>query len=156
MVVRLGSLLRRSLDEEHHEVPLHQELSFLNEYLDIQRMRFGDRLSVTVAIEPDTVDARVPTLLLQPLVENAIKHGASDDDGSATIAIRARRDDGRLQITVQDHGPGPNGAPEGVGLRNTRQRLRALYGDATTLSLQRVEGAGVEGALVRILMPFAT
>jgi len=151
MVVRLGSLLRRSLDEEHHEVPLHLELSFLNEYLDIQRMRFGDRLTVTMAIDPNTMDARVPTLLLQPLVENAIKHGASDDDGSATIVIRARRDDGLLHIMVQDRGPGPNGAPEGVGLRNTRQRLRALYGEATTLSLRRADGACVE-----IQMPFTT
>ena len=151
MVVRLGSLLRRSLDEAQHEVPLHQELAFLNEYLDIQRMRFGDRLSVTLAIDPDTMDARVPVFVLQPLVENAIKHGASDDDGSATIAVRATRDDGQLKITIQDRGPGPNGAPEGVGLKNTRQRLHALYGDLTTLILRQAEGARVE-----IRLPFAT
>jgi sensor histidine kinase YesM len=151
MVVRLGSLLRRSLDEAHHEVPLHQELAFLNEYLDIQRMRFGDRLSVDMAIDPDVMNDRVPVLLLQPLVENAIKHGASDDDGTATIHIKAARDNGRLQITVQDRGPGPNGAQEGVGLRNTRQRLHALYGEGTTLSLRKAEGACVE-----IRMPFTT
>ncbi len=151
MVVRLGSLLRRSLDEEHHEVPLHQELAFLNEYLDIQRMRFGERLSVTLAIDPDVMDARVPVLLLQPLVENAIKHGASNDDGTATILVQAARDNGGLRITVQDRGPGPNGAPEGVGLKNTRQRLRALYGEATTLMLRQADGARVE-----IQMPFAT
>jgi two-component system LytT family sensor kinase len=151
MVVRLGSLLRRSLDEEQHEVPLHQELAFLNEYLDIQRMRFGDRLSVTLTIDPDVVNARVPVLLLQPLVENAIKHGASDDDGTTTIIVRAIREDGQLRLTVQDRGPGPDGAPEGVGLRNTRQRLRALYGDTTALSLRRAEGACVD-----IRMPFTT
>lgn len=151
MVVRLGSLLRRSLDEEHHEVPLHQELAFLNEYLDIQRMRFGDRLSVTLAIDPDVVNARVPVLLLQPLVENAIKHGASDDNGTATIVVQARQENGRLQLRVQDRGPGPDGAPEGVGLRNTRQRLTALYGDRMTLSLRSMEGARVE-----ISMPFTT
>lgn len=151
MVVRLGSLLRRSLDEEHHEVPLHHELVFLNEYLDIQRLRFGDRLSVTLAIDPDVVNARVPVLLLQPLVENAIKHGASDDDGTTTIIVRARREDGRLHLSVQDRGPGPDGAPEGIGLRNTRQRLTALYGDRTTLRLRSAEGARVE-----VSMPFAT
>jgi signal transduction histidine kinase len=151
MVVRLGSLLRRSLDEEQHEVPLHQELAFLNEYLDIQRMRFGDRLSVTLTIDPDVVNARVPVLLLQPIVENAIKHGASDDDGTATVVVRAFRTDGRLLLSVQDRGPGPDGTPEGVGLRNTRQRLRALYGDAMTLTLGQAEGARVD-----ISIPFAT
>ena len=150
MVVRLGSLLRRSLDEKHHEVPLHRELGFLNEYLDIQRMRFGDRLSVTLDIEPDVVNARVPVLLLQPLVENAIKHGASDDDGTATIVVRAVRERGRLLLSVRDRGPGPDGTPEGIGLRNTRQRLRALYGDATTLDLRRADGACVD-----ISVPFA-
>ena len=151
MVVRLGSLLRRSLDEEHHEVALHQELAFLNEYLDIQRMRFGDRLSVTMAIDPNVVDARVPVLLLQPIVENAIKHGASDDDGTTTIIVRASRENGQLRLSVQDRGPGPDGTPEGVGLRNTRQRLRALYGDATTLVLRQADGACVD-----INLPFAT
>ena len=149
MVVRLGSLLRRSLDEEHHEVPLHQELAFLNEYLDIQRMRFGDRLSVTLTIDPEVVNARVPVLLLQPIVENAIKHGASDDDGTATIVVQAARANGQLYLTVRDRGPGPGDSPEGVGLRNTRQRLRALYGDATTLTLRRDDGACVE-----ISMPY--
>jgi signal transduction histidine kinase len=151
MVVRLGSLLRRSLDEEHHEVPLHRELAFLNEYLDIQRMRFGDRLQVTLAIDPDVVNAKVPVLLLQPIVENAIKHGASDDDGTATIVVRASRDDGRLHVTVEDRGPGPGNAPEGVGLRNTRQRLRTLYGDAT-MDLRHADGTG---ARVDIRMPYA-
>lgn len=151
MVVRLGSLLRRSLDEEHHEVPLHRELAFLNEYLDIQRMRFGDRLSVTLAIDADVMNAKVPVLLLQPIVENAIKHGASDDDGTATITVRASRNDGRLRVTVEDRGPGPGNTPEGVGLRNTRQRLRTLYGDAT-LDLRPAEHSG---ACVEIRMPFA-
>jgi signal transduction histidine kinase len=151
MVVRLGSLLRRSLDEEHHEVPLHRELAFLNEYLDIQRMRFGDRLSVTLAIDPEVVNARVPVLLLQPIVENAIKHGASDDNGTATIFVRAARDNGSLCLTVEDRGPGPGNAPEGVGLRNTRQRLRTLYGDAT-LDLRHADGPG---ARVDIRMPYA-
>jgi signal transduction histidine kinase len=153
MLLRLGSLLRRSLDEEHHEVSLRQELVFLDEYIDIQRMRFGDRLSVTLAIDPSVFDARVPVLLLQPLVENAIKHGASDDDGTATIVVRAARENGQLRLSVEDRGPGPGDAPEGVGLRNTRARLRTLYGDATTLRLHRAPGA--TGASVDISIPFA-
>jgi two-component system, LytTR family, sensor kinase len=147
MVLRLGSLLRRSLDEEQHEVPLRQELAFLNEYLDIQRMRFGERLSVTLSIDPEALDARVPVLLLQPLVENAIKHGASP------IAIRAMRNNGQLRMTVEDHGPGPGDAPEGIGLSNTRERLRTLYGGATTLRLRRADGE--TGACVDISMPFS-
>jgi two-component system, LytTR family, sensor kinase len=154
MLLRLGSLLRRSLDEEHHVVPLHQELAFLNEYIDIQRVRFGDRLSVTLAIDPAVTQARVPVLLLQPLVENAIKHGASDDDGTATVIVRATRNDGRLQLTVEDRGPGPGDTPEGIGLRNTRERLRTLYGDATTLQLRRA--VGETGASVDISIPFST
>jgi two-component system, LytTR family, sensor kinase len=147
MVLRLGSLLRRSLDEEQHEVPLRQELAFLNEYLDIQRMRFGEHLSVTQSIDPAAFDARVPVLLLQPLVENAIKHGASP------IAIRAMRHDGQLLLTVEDRGPGPGDAPEGIGLHNTRERLRTLYGNATTLRLRRADGP--TGACVDISMPFS-
>lgn len=152
MLLRLGSLLRRSLDEEQHEVSLDQELAFLNEYLDIQRVRFGDRLSVTLAIDPAANGARVPVLLLQPLVENAIKHGASDDDGTTTIIVRAKRDDGRLRLTVEDRGPGPSGAIEGVGLRNTRARLRTLYGDATSLLLRRADEG--PGACVDISIPY--
>lgn len=152
MLLRLGSLLRRSLDESQHVVSLQQELSFLDEYIDIQRVRFGSRLSVTMAIDPATFDARVPVLLLQPLVENALEHGASDDDGTATIVVRAARDNGQLRLSVEDRGPGPGDSPEGVGLRNTRERLRTLYGDATTLRLQR--GRDGIGASVDIGMPF--
>ncbi len=92
MLLRLGSLLRRSLDEEEHEVPLHQELAFLNEYLDIQRVRFGERLAVELAIDPSAVNARVPVFLLQPLVENAIEHGAAQQDCATTISLSATPD----------------------------------------------------------------
>jgi two-component system, LytTR family, sensor kinase len=152
MLLRLGSLLRRSLDEEQHEVSLSQELAFLNEYLDIQRVRFGDRLTVTMAIDPAASQARVPVLVLQPLVENAIKHGASDDDGTTMIIVRAERVDGRLHLTVEDRGPGPVGSAEGVGLRNTRARLRTLYGDAS-LRLRHADGAA--GACVDINIPYS-
>ena len=89
MVVRLGSLLRRSLDEEEHEVPLRQELVFLDDYLDIQRARFGDRLVVTLDVDNGAADARVPVLLLQPLVENAIEHGWPEKDATTSISLRA-------------------------------------------------------------------
>src|SRR5262249_25637526 len=106
MVVRLGSLLRRSLDEEEHEVPLRQELVFLDDYLDIQRARFGDRLVVSLEVDARAAEARVPVLLLQPLVENAIEHGWPEKDVTTTIALHATRTDGVLRLSVEDNGPG--------------------------------------------------
>jgi sensor histidine kinase regulating citrate/malate metabolism len=122
MLLRLSSLLRRSLDEEAHEVPLQQELAFLNDYLDIQRVRFGSRLTVQLAVDPAVLPARVPVFLLQPLLENAIEHGEGDD-GRTTIALSAARDGDVLHVTVEDDGPGiaiSASMREGVGLRNTR------------------------------------
>jgi sensor histidine kinase YesM len=159
MLLRLGSLLRRSLDEEHHEVPLREEIAFLEEYLDIQRVRFGDRLRVTLTIDPAADDANVPVLLLQPLVENAIEHAASDKGTPTTIELRATRMDATLRVTVEDNGPGPGDVSalrEGIGLRNTRERLRRLYGSRATLVLRGRDGAhGVAGACVDITIPCA-
>jgi hypothetical protein len=159
MLIRLGSLLRRSLDEEQHEVPLEQELGFLLEYLEIQRVRFGDRLVVHVDIDPAAATARVPVLFLQPLVENAIEHGGSDRPGGTSIVVRASRSDGTLQLSVEDDGAGPGiGAlpVEGIGLRNTRERLRKLYGDRASLALRsaRPDEPGAGGARVEISIPF--
>src|SRR5438477_2344816 len=98
MLLRLSSLLRRSLDEEAHEVPLRQELAFVNDYLDIQRGRFGDQLTVRLAVDLMVLDARVPVFLLQPLLENAIEHGKGDDNRT-TIALSARREDDLLCLT---------------------------------------------------------
>jgi two-component system, LytTR family, sensor kinase len=159
MVIRLGSLLRRSLDEEEHEVPLRQELVFLDDYLDIQRARFGDRLIVTLAVDPSAADARVPVLLLQPLVENAIEHGWPEKDATTSIALHAARSDGLLRLSVEDNGPGPGDATpvrEGIGLRNTRERLRQLYGERATMHLGWADNGGAaKGTRVDITLPFS-
>ena len=105
MLLRLSTLLRRSLDEEAHEVPLRQELAFVNDYLEIQRGRFGDQLTVRLGVDPMVLDARVPVFLLQPLLENAIEHGKGDDNRT-TISVSAGREDDRLCVTLEDNGPG--------------------------------------------------
>ena len=161
MVLRLGSLLRRSLDEEEHEIPLREELSFLDDYLDIQRVRFGDKLVITLAIEPAAAEARVPVLMLQPLVENAIEHGAPEKDAATTsITVRAGQSNGRLRLSVEDNGPGPRTVAmtrEGIGLRNTRERLRRLYGDRATIDLGAIgNGGGVTGTRVDISIPLSS
>ena len=156
MLLRLSSLLRRSLDEEQHEVALQQELGFLNEYLDIQRVRFGDRLVVTSDVDPALLGMRVPVFLLQPLVENAIVHGAAEKDGISVVTVRATVVGGSLRITVQDNGPGPRvatGSAEGIGLRNTRERLLQLYGNAASVTLMETPGAS--GASVEVSLPLA-
>ncbi len=137
MLLRLSTLLRRSLDEEAHEVPLQQELAFLTDYLDIQRVRFGARLCVGLSIDPGVLEERVPVFLLQPLLENAIEHGASSD-GCTRIAVAIDGDRDVVRIVVEDEGPGlARSAPlrEGIGLRNTRERLRHLYGSRASVTL---------------------
>jgi signal transduction histidine kinase len=159
MLLRLGSLLRRSLDEERHEVPLSLELAYLDEYVDIQRTRFGDRLIVTSAIDPEVLAAPVPVFLLQPLVENAIVHGAPERDAVATIAIRAERFNGTLRIVIEDNGPGVGTEPRvssGIGLRNSRERLAQLYGERALLMLEnRGRDGAVTGARVTVVIPAA-
>jgi len=158
MLLRLSSLLRRSLDEDSHEVPLQTELTFLNDYLDIQRVRFGDQLVIDVDMEPSALGARVPVFLLQPLLENAIEYGESDD-GHTTIRLSAHREGDQLVIRVEDDGPGVarvSPVREGVGLGNSRARLRHLYGSRATveLSAQR-DGSRLQGTTVVIRLPWA-
>ena len=156
MLFRLGSLLRRSLDETQHETPLRRELEFLTEYLDIQRVRFGDRLAITMAIDPGTLDLHVPVFLLQPLVENAIVHGAADPGAATIIAISTAISGDSVTLAVEDNGPGPSGdgpVEEGVGLGNTRQRLHGLYGAAASLTLGHRNGGARSGARVEIRLP---
>ena len=158
MLLRLSSLLRRSLDEEQHEVSLQRELAFLNDYLDIQRARFADRLSVHLAIDPAVLGARVPVFLLQPLMENAIEHGESND-GRTTITLRAHREGDTLQLTLEDEGPGvATDAPvrEGIGLRNTRARLHQLYGSQASVELRAAREASTSpGVRVELRIPFS-
>jgi two-component system, LytTR family, sensor kinase len=162
MLLRLSDLLRRAIGEgEGHEVPLAAELALLEAYLGIQRARFGDRLRVQLAIEPEVRDALVPTLLLQPLVENAIRHGLEDGASGGAIAVTARRQHETLTITVQDDGrglpPAAGGreARDGVGLANTRERLLRLYGDRQRLELRAPAGGG-GGVAVEVSLPFHT
>ncbi|HXJ29000.1 MAG TPA: histidine kinase [Gemmatimonadales bacterium] len=155
MLFRLSTLLRRSLDEEAHEVPLRQELAYVNDYLDIQRGRFGDRLVVHVAVDDAVREARVPVFLLQPLLENAIEHGKSDDR-TTTITLTAGRDGDRLAITLVDDGPGVvERVPQrqGIGIGNTRARLHHLYGQRATLELCVPLATPHHGTRVEILIP---
>ena len=147
MIAGLSDLLRKTLElGPTQEIPLDAELDLLGRYLDIQRARFGDRLRVDIVADGDARAALVPVLLLQPLVENAIQHGLAEHLSSGAIAIRARRDGGRLVMTVSDDGAGPdaNGAArERVGLGNTRARLDMLYGSDHQLVLAAArEGGG--------------
>jgi LytS/YehU family sensor histidine kinase len=159
IVAKLSMLLRRVLDDDAgQETPLRSEVRFLRDYLDIQHVRFQGRLHVTEDIDADTLDALVPTLILQPLVENAVEHGASRiEEGMGRIEIGAHREGDDLVLIVRDNGPGleANGDRSigGVGLRNTRARLDGLYGAAGTL---RLEGA-VEGGLRAVVtLPYHT
>jgi signal transduction histidine kinase len=153
MTTHLAGLLRAALDSEAvQEVPLRHELNFLEGYLEIQRIRFGDRLRIAMEIAPDTRDALVPNLILQPLVENAVQHGVAPASVGGTITVRSRRDHGRLCLEVCDDGPGlrPGSSPTesgGRGVANTRERLRQLYGDAQSFSLGPNGDAGLRAVL---------
>jgi signal transduction histidine kinase len=154
MIARLGDLLRLALQHfGAEEVPLREELEFLLSYLEIEQARLGPRLSFDLDVEPGTVEARVPTLLLQPLVENAIRHGVGARPGPGRVEVRARREAGWLRLEVRDSGPGlTSGEPaEGVGLSNTRARLGRLYGDEYQFELAGGPGGG---AVVRVVIPF--
>ena len=151
MIAGLSDLLRYSLDNAGRDmVPLSEELEIVRRYLDIQQTRFSDRLRVTVDAEPETYDAAVPTLLLQPLVENAIRHG-----NAGNVDVRARSDDGMLVVEIAN-----DGTPlardwqqrEGVGLSSTRRRLEQLYGARASLELANREPMGV---VARVRIPFS-
>lgn len=157
MIARLADLLRLSMDSSSaQEVPLRQELDFLQHYLEIEQVRFSDRLRVSLDIEPATLNASVPSLILQPLVENAIRHGISPRRGPGRIAISSRRQGDDLELRVSDDGVGlaanRRGAlREGLGLANTRARLDQLYGDRHRLELLEAAESGFE---VRLSIPF--
>lgn len=153
MVAQLGQLLRTSLDHVGtQEVSLRQELAFIHPYLDIEKARLGSRLTVRWQIDPETLDAQVPNLLLQPLVENAIRHGIAPRMIPGEIEIIARRVDNRLHLEIRDTGPGlppgPGGAlKEGVGVGNTRARLRHLFGDDHRFDMKN----GLSGGLTIVV-----
>lgn len=152
MVAALSDLLRMSLQNiGAQEVPLQSELDFLQRYVEIMSLRFGERLHVSIDVDPETRDARVPNLFLQPLVENSFRHGFGDL-GQGAISISVRRDGDMLVCEIVDDGRGLRaGHKEGVGLASTRQRLAHLYGDQHFFDLQ---GAPGEGVHVTMAIPF--
>jgi LytS/YehU family sensor histidine kinase len=158
MLLQLSLLLRVTLsDNESHEIRLEQELEILERYLEIEKIRFQDRLTVRMNIDPDSLDALVPQLLFQPLVENAIRHGIAEREAGGVVEIRAQRCDGTVRLQVLDNGPGLRPAPrsrgDGVGLSNLRSRLEHLYGGRASFEARDAEDGG---AIVTAALPFHT
>jgi two-component system, LytTR family, sensor kinase len=158
MIDRLGDLLRMTLDtSDTQQVSLKRELEVLRKYLEIEQTRFGPRLTVGIFAEPETLDAQVPNLLLQPLVENAVRHGIAPHARPGWISVHAKRDEARLLVEVRDSGDGV--APDrlkalnrGVGLGNTRARLEHLYPSAHQFAFANLD----EGFCVTVDIPFET
>jgi two-component system LytT family sensor kinase len=131
-------------------VSLPCEIEWIEQYVELQQIRYDDRLEVDIYVAPDATAALVPPLVLQPLVENAIKHGVEMQRGYGRIAISAARDGAELVLRVHDDGPGIEREPrDGIGLSNTRDRLRAIYGQATSVDLRESADGGAE-AIVTI------
>ena len=157
MVEKLGDLLRLTLEDvEAQEVPLWRELEFLRLYLSIEQVRFEDRLKVRIVPAAALSEALVPHMVLQPIVENAVRHGLGQSEEAVTIEVAASSNDGSLTLTVSDDGPGLlSGVPghSGIGLANTKNRLARLYGDKATLV---IEPAADRGVRVAITLPVRT
>jgi signal transduction histidine kinase len=157
MIARLSDFLRLTLDTvETPEISVAEELEFVQRYLEIEQVRFGERLRVTIAAEPDAMQGLVPALVLQPLVENAVKHGVLPRELGGSVAVNIAKNNGRLHISVVDDGPGlpkDQAIAHGVGLSNTSARLAELYGDTAQFSLEPSPGGGVSAI---IELPFRT
>ncbi len=156
MLTGVSELLRMALNTtSRQQVPLHEDLDFLDRYLDIEQTRFQDRLQVVRAIDPATLGALVPSLILQPLVENAIKHGLGTRSGAGCVELRTWREGARLVLEVLDDGPGltPGWDTQGggIGVANVRARLHQLYGDGHAFTLENRAGGGVRA---RLELPF--
>jgi two-component system, LytTR family, sensor kinase len=150
LLVSLGDLLRMALERRENEITLQSELEFVGKYLEIEQTRFHDRLKVRMDVPPDLLGVYVPSLALQPLVENAIKHGISVDSAAGRLEIAAQRHNGRVWLCVRDDGPGPALGSRlrfGVGLTNVQSRLKQLYGDESSLELTRGDGRGCEAII---------
>jgi two-component system LytT family sensor kinase len=157
VLLKLANILRRRLKSQMHFVPLKQELEFSDDYLDIEVVRFGrDKLQIRKEIEAETLDVMVPSMILQPLLENAIRHGVGPKIEGGTITLRASRSKGRLVIEVVDDGLG---IPEqrqadilesGIGISNVHSRLKVLYGPDFSMKIKSQAGKGTE---IRIEIP---
>ncbi len=157
LIVKLSGLLRRRLRSQEHFVTLREELDAVDEYLDIERIRFGPSLVVDKTLEESSLDIMVPSMILQPLVENSIKHGLARKVGEGRVSIRASRQGGHAVIEVADNGVGmpsdrllASNQQPGIGLRNVNERLRVIYGESYQLRLHSVPG---QGTLARIEIP---
>jgi two-component system LytT family sensor kinase len=155
MVSTLSDYLRATLRTVNlPEITVSEELVFIDQYIELQQLRFSDLLRVSMKVDVSVYSALIPTLVLQPLVENAVQHGVLMHEHGGNVRISIVKRDGRLIVSVEDDGPGPGIAwpPQfGVGLTNTSERLRALYGDAASMSIGRSDGGGFA---VRLQMPF--
>jgi len=158
MVIRLARIMRRRLRTQEHFAPLRDELDFIEDYLSIETARFGDKLRVIKDVDPDTLDALVPSMLLQPLVENCIKHGISGKVDGGAITLRTRRRAGRLAIEVEDDGVGIPEAElsgilnKGIGVNNVRERLKVLYSQDYRMLIDSQPGRGTR---IEIELPAA-
>src|SRR5687767_12444076 len=156
LIIKLSGLLRRLIRSHQHFVTLREELESIDEYLDIEVVRFGPKLQVLKEISPDTMDVIVPSMILQPLVENSIKHGLARKVGRGSIVIRSWREHGRAVIEVEDDGMGfllerlEEPMASGIGLANVRERLHVIYGATYQLTLNSRPG---EGTRARIEIP---
>jgi two-component system LytT family sensor kinase len=166
MIVKLGNILRALLHDREAFVPLGEELAFTDDYLDIEVVRFGEKLRVVKEIAEETLDVVVPSMLLQPLIENSIKHGLEPRISGGTVTLRSRIVDGQLMLEVEDDGVGvePGGpvtAPvsglvregSGIGMQNVRERLQVLYGDEAQVEMVSRPGRGTR---VRLMMPMSS
>jgi two-component system, LytTR family, sensor kinase len=153
LIVKLSGLLRRLLRSQEHFVTLREELAAIDEYLDIERVRFGPSLSVEKLIDEESLDVIVPSMILQPLVENSIKHGLGRKVGEGRITIRSTRQGGHAIIEVVDNGIGmasdrlESTTEHGIGLRNVNERLRVIYGAGYQLRLHSVPGQGTSARI---------
>jgi signal transduction histidine kinase len=145
MLTRFSDFLRLTLRRaDTQEVRLGDELELLDAYLAIMRARFEDRISVEMTVDDEVRPAFVPQLILQPIVENSIRYGADPLTNRVAISIEAHRENGSLRMNVRDDGPGYHGAPEGVGMANTRKRLSRLYGKTAVFSIRNVAEGGLD------------
>jgi len=157
VVLKLSNILRRLLRKHETFVPLREELSFIDDYLDIEVARFGhDNLDIVKEIDDVTLETFIPSMLLQPMVENSLKHGLAPKLEGGRILLRTKSKDGRLLIEITDNGVGiskqkmPHVYVEGIGLSNVRERLRVLYGEDFKLDIDSREG---QGTTIRIEVP---
>ena len=156
MIGELGNFLRLTLHKNSgQEISLEEELEFLKSYLEIERIRFQNRLTIEFAIDPETLHALVPNLILQPIIENAVRHGIAQQPDAGRIEVRSQRNDGHLRLDVLDDGPGlRETAGEGIGLKNVRERLQNLYGSEYEFRLSNNPNGS--GSHVEIVIPFYT